>query len=300
MGAAVEDSITFSVYHAAVRYFGRARGGDGSGGGGVGGRARPEDLPLSRVFLAGSMGGMTTSFIVTPLELIKCRLQVDRVSKEGMGGSVARYKGPIDCLLQSVRQEGLRVLYRGHSATFLRESLGTGVFFSTYEMGLRTLAAGIPREEVPAPAVLLAGAMAGVVLNAVPYPLDTAKSVMQTLQAPVGAGEAGAAVVPRSLWGAVKLIVEAEGVAGLYRGITPALLRAMPSNAVVFLSVSWVRWGGGRGKGAAVVLHSHTIKLLTLTNAHSLSRAHHHYLFSHLHLARTHYLYHVFFCSMKR
>lgn len=236
MGAAVEDSITFSVYHAAVRYFGRQSRGDGGGvSGGGGGRARPEDLPLSRVFLAGSMGGMTTSFIVTPLELIKCRLQVDRVSKEGMGGSVARYKGPIDCLLQSVRQEGIRVLYRGHSATFLRESLGTGVFFSTYEMGLRTLAAGIPREEVPAPAVLLAGAMAGVVLNAVPYPLDTAKSVMQTLQAPVGAGEGGAAVVPRSLWGAVKLIVEAEGVAGLYRGITPALLRAMPSNAVVFL-----------------------------------------------------------------
>ena len=227
MGAAVEDSISFSVYHAVARLLGTPpphRGGL---------PCRPEDLPLPQVFLAGSCGGMSTSFLVTPLELIKCRLQVDRVGKGAGGGGGAaaapRYAGPVDCLVQSVRAEGLRVLYRGHSATFAREAVGTGSWFTTYELGLRTLAPRTPRDQVPTPIVLLCGATAGAALNGIPYPFDTAKSVLQTLQ-----GGAGA---PRTLLGAMRLIVDSQGVAGLYRGLTPALLRAMPANAAVFLVV---------------------------------------------------------------
>ena len=131
MGAAVEDSISFSVYHTVVRYFGKNSGVGG------GRSARPEDLSLDKVFIAGSLGGMTTSFLVTPLELIKCRLQVDRVSKGG--GATGFYKGPVDCLIKSVKQEGVRVLYKGHSATFLREGLGTGVFFFYLRAGFAKL-----------------------------------------------------------------------------------------------------------------------------------------------------------------
>ena len=184
---------------------------------------------------------MTTSFLLTPLELIKCRLQVDRVAAAGAAGGAParapRYQGPLDCLLRSVREEGARVLYRGHSATFLREGLGTGCWFATYEAGLRTLAPGVRRDELATTTVLASGALSGIVLNIVPYPFDTAKSVLQTLQAPAGAGAAAAAAgAPRGLRDAFSLIIETEGVVGLYRGITPALLRAIPANAAVFLT----------------------------------------------------------------
>ena len=238
MGAAVEDSISFSVYHTLARLIGTPpphRAGLPS---------RPEDLDLPRVFCAGSCGGMATSFLVTPLELIKCRLQIDRVSM-GKGGASPRYSGPLDCLLQSVRGEGLGVLYRGHSATFVREGLGTGVWFTTYELALRSMAPKCARDEVPTPIVLLAGALSGIMLNGVPYPFDTAKSVLQTLQAPQGEG-AAQIKPPRGLLDAFRLIIETEGVAGLYRGITPALLRAMPANAAVFLSVRWPCGPAGR------------------------------------------------------
>ena len=245
MSAAVEDSISFSVYHAVARLIGTPpphRAGQAS---------RPEDLPLSRVFLSGSCGGMATAVIATPMELIKCRLQIDRVSTAA-GGAAPRYSGPWDCLLKSVKAEGLRVLYRGHSATLAREGLGTGVWFTSYELGLRSMAPNCARDDVPTPIVLLAGACSGVMLNAIPYPFDTAKSVLQTLQAPPQAAGAGAPafVPPRGLLDAFRLILETEGVAGLYRGITPALLRAMPANAAVFLSVRWCVWGGGGGETA--------------------------------------------------
>ncbi len=237
LGAAIEDSISFSVYHFAAAAIGASAAGERRGGA----RARPEDLTIPQVFLAGSCGGMTTSFMLTPLELIKCRLQVDRV-EAGPGASAGarapRYKGTLDCLLRSVREEGLRVLYRGHSATFIREGLGTGCWFATYESGLRTFAPGVPRDQLATSTVLVSGALSGMVLNIVPYPFDTAKSVLQTLQGPaVGAGGAAAAAAsaPRGLLDAFNLIVQTEGVVGLYRGITPALLRAVPANAAVFL-----------------------------------------------------------------
>lgn len=242
MGAAVEDSISFSVYHAVVRALGPRRGPGGP-------PARPEDLPLAKVFLAGSCGGMSTSFLVTPLELIKCRLQVDRVETGKRAG--ARYKGPLDCLLQSVRAEGPRVLYRGHSATFAREAVGTGSWFTTYEFGLRTLAPGKPRDQLPSYTVLLAGAVSGMALNGIPYPFDTAKSVLQTLQGAPGAasGAGNLAGAPKSLVQAMKLIVDTQGVAGLYRGLTPALLRAMPANAAVFMVVRGEGKEGEEGGG---------------------------------------------------
>ena len=127
----------------------------------------------------------------------------------------------------SARDEGLRVFYRGHSATFLREALGTAAWFTAYEACLRTLSPRTRRDDVPTLTILLSGAFSGTVLNALPYPLDTAKSVMQTIAPGAGA--------PRSLVGAMRLIVEVEGVAGLYRGLSPALLRAIPTNAAVFV-----------------------------------------------------------------
>lgn len=271
MGAAVEDSISFGVFHAVARLIGTPPAHRG-------GAARPEDLPLAKVFVSGSCGGMATALIATPLELIKCRLQIDRVSR-GEGGAAPRYRGPLDCLLQSVRAEGPRVLYRGLSATLAREGLGTGVWFTTYEMSLRSMAPNCARDDVPTPIVLLSGAFSGVMLNAVPYPFDTVKSVLQTLQGGGAGGGARGFTPPRGIVDAFKLIIEAEGVAGLYRGITPALLRAMPANAAVFLSVSASSSSssGGRLSGARrasahprTFHHTHTH---TLAQYETLNRA---------------------------
>jgi hypothetical protein len=39
-----------------------------------------------------------------------------------------------------------------------REGLGTGVWFTTYELSLRSMAPNCARDDVPTPIVLLAGA----------------------------------------------------------------------------------------------------------------------------------------------
>ncbi|KAJ1936208.1 hypothetical protein GGF37_005701, partial [Kickxella alabastrina] len=58
-------------------------------------------------FAAGIASGATKLFVGHPFDTVKIRCQVE--------GGHGRFKGPMDCLLSTVRQEGLRALYKGAS-----------------------------------------------------------------------------------------------------------------------------------------------------------------------------------------
>lgn len=81
---------------------------------------------LDRILLASGLTGLMVSFVLTPIELIKCRMQ----------SYPPKYHGPVDCVRRSVAAEGWRVLYKGHQATMLREFFGTACWFGTYEVFL--------------------------------------------------------------------------------------------------------------------------------------------------------------------
>lgn len=195
------------------------------------------DLPIPLVFLSGSGSGFFVSFVLTPIELVKCRLQVQTghdstVPKEG---ERAPFRGPVDCLVRSVRDEGLGVLYRGHTATLLREIPGTGMWFTSYEMFIRAmLKPGQTRADLHPGVVIAAGALGGCTYWGIMYPMDTVKSAMQIIQ--TGAVSPG---TPRSrppaFLDTLALIYRSGGLRGLYSGLLPTLVRAAPANAAVFL-----------------------------------------------------------------
>ena len=54
----------------------------------------------------GSIAGITSKFFEHPFDLTKVRLQSQVLD------ATARFSGPLDCLLQTWRKEGVRGLYR--------------------------------------------------------------------------------------------------------------------------------------------------------------------------------------------
>jgi hypothetical protein len=76
-GVAVVNAIVFGVYGNFQRHW-----------------AQPD--ALSSHFLAGATAGLVQSFVCSPLELVKTRLQVQQKSAAPGGG----YCGPINCLSQ--------------------------------------------------------------------------------------------------------------------------------------------------------------------------------------------------------
>ena len=75
---------------------------------------------------SAATAGFFLSFLVSPAELIKCRMQL------GAMDASHSYTGPLDCARQVVRSEGWAGLWRGLGATMLREMPGNAIYFGTY------------------------------------------------------------------------------------------------------------------------------------------------------------------------
>jgi hypothetical protein len=115
LGSMAENAVLFLAYNEIKRQMGESP---------------QRELSLLELSLAGAGAGAFVPFVLTPFELVKCRLQVQN---SAAGGFVA-YKGPIDCVIQTVRDEGIvRGLYRGNMSTLLREIPGNFCWYGVYE-----------------------------------------------------------------------------------------------------------------------------------------------------------------------
>ena len=93
--------------------------------------------------LAGAGAGVAVSFVATPTELLKCRLQAQgsfataeaRLVAAGIDPSTVKlYRGPMDVARHVVKREGGPIaLYRGMGITLLREIPGNMAMFGCYE-----------------------------------------------------------------------------------------------------------------------------------------------------------------------
>ena len=126
-------------------------------------------------WLAGAVGGLATWVVSTPTELIKCRAQISSTPSSSW-----------DITKRVWQTEGLRGLYFGGVVTALRDSIGYGFYFWTYEGlgrswpsddGQRGLNSSSFHE---APKILVCGGLAGIVTWASVFPLDVVKTRVQT------------------------------------------------------------------------------------------------------------------------
>ncbi|XP_075182424.1 solute carrier family 25 member 45 isoform X3 [Anomaloglossus baeobatrachus] len=88
---------------------------------------RDGEIPDSWTMLfAGGCAGTIGWAAANPMDVIKSRLQMD-----GMQG--VQYRGILDCICTSIKQEGLRVLCKGLTANSLRAFPVNAVTFLSYE-----------------------------------------------------------------------------------------------------------------------------------------------------------------------
>lgn len=228
LGAAAETSCLFFSYRVAqdvIRVF-RAPTS----------KSKADDkLPLSQLVAAGAMSGAVTSLILTPIELVKCRMQVPLTSS--MDPSLRNASiGPAVVIRDVYRREGLAGFWRGQLGTLLRETGGGAAWFGCYEtfsLFFRQRAQAATGEKDPSLPIwqsMIAGAGAGLGYNFSFYPADTIKSKMQTGDlASIGANGGR-----QTFFGVGAALYRTHGLKGLYRGCGITLLRSGPSSALIF------------------------------------------------------------------
>lgn len=183
---------------------------------------------LLAVCASGAFSGFAASFVLTPVELVKCKLQVSNLhshSKSESYGSVVQ---------KIIKREGLPGLWHGLSSTLLREMAGTAVWFATYEETLAFLRKNNGGSENTN--LLASGAAAGFMFNLSIFPVDTIKSVIQTHD--ITLRTHGKLSFAEAF---TKLAARKGGILNLYNGLSITLLRSIPANAVIFYVYEYLK-----------------------------------------------------------
>ncbi|KIK02847.1 hypothetical protein K443DRAFT_131714 [Laccaria amethystina LaAM-08-1] len=79
----------------------------------------------------GSLAGMVSEILEYPFDLAKVRLQAQLIVP-GPTNNALRFDGPLDCLMQTWRDEGVRGLYRGLPAPIVGSMAETAAIFLSY------------------------------------------------------------------------------------------------------------------------------------------------------------------------
>jgi len=194
---------------------------------------------------AAAMAGIATGTATNPIWLVKTRLQLDKNRASHDPTRSRQYKNSWDCIKQTVRHEGVRGLYRGLTASYLgvTESTMQWVLYERMKLGLarrearRLATPGYQRttfDDVEEWAGKFSAAAGAKLFAAVvTYPHEVVRTRLR--QAPTVVTDTGKVTVKyTSLVQCFKLVAKEEGMAGLYGGMTPHLLRAVPSAAIMF------------------------------------------------------------------
>lgn len=190
-----------------------------AGLGGVGGGSA-----TARACAAAIPCGVAISLLVTPMEGVKSRMQASAARAGGSAG------GAWAVAARAIAADGIaRGLYRGWSACALARA-SNYAYFGGNAAASELLAHYAPPRSAAARTrnTLVSGAAAGVCYWLCALPFDTLKGRM--MAAPDG-------MRPRpTLRSTARALVAEAGVRGLYRGLSPALARAVPANAAAFLA----------------------------------------------------------------
>jgi len=176
------------------------------------------ELYSGNYFAACTLGGIIacgpTHTMVTPLDLVKCRRQVD--SK--------LYKSNAQAWKLIYAKEGLRGVFTGWAPTFVGYSLQGAGKYGFYEVFKylygEKLAPGAPKTVV----FLAASASAEFLADIALCPLEAIKVRMQTTNPPFA----------RNLREGWSKVVAQEGIGGLYKGLYPLWARQIPYTMVKF------------------------------------------------------------------
>ncbi|KZO92873.1 mitochondrial carrier [Calocera viscosa TUFC12733] len=172
----------------------------------------PGEKPaLYQVAIAGTLAGILGSTIAAPVELVKIRQQ-NLLNPRGAPSTLR-------VVQQLWRRRGIVGLYRGFTATALRDS-GGGPYFLTYE-ALRRINPHSPLTP------LLAGGAAGVVGWLSTFPFDVIKTRMQSVDR-ANAGNY------KTTWSTIRTCWREEGWRVFWTGVRPAMVECLPYNMATF------------------------------------------------------------------
>uniref|UniRef100_A0A3B5KD09 Mitochondrial glutathione transporter SLC25A39 n=1 Tax=Takifugu rubripes TaxID=31033 RepID=A0A3B5KD09_TAKRU len=218
----------------------------------MGERAAPDAaaaaISPTQQMMASSTGALLTSVFVTPLDVVKIRLQaqqtpfykgkcflycnglLDHIYVCQKGNSCTRwyntqthFSGTLDAFVKITRYEGARSLWSGLPPTLMMSVPATVIYFTCYDQLRDYLrySLGLQGNHIP----LISGGIARLGAVTVLSPLELVRTKMQSRRRPYG-----------ELFACIRSAVSQDGVLSLWRGWGPTVLRDVPFSALYWFN----------------------------------------------------------------
>lgn len=218
-----QNALLFAGYGAGLGWCARQESG------------KPSSPSLWHVFGGGCVGGFVQSFIMSPVELVKVRLQLAETAAVGAaGGEIGAYA----LATGVIRSFGLRgLLSRGLGATMGRDVLPHGVWFATYDgckqgFSKREGVCASDNGALSVGSQLASGGIAATTAWLVGYPFDVIKTRVQGSRL----GGNGVVGVSSGVLATARNMARVDGMGVFYRGIGLKLARAVPMSMIGFFT----------------------------------------------------------------
>ncbi|KAF2094461.1 mitochondrial carrier [Rhizodiscina lignyota] len=216
-----ESAIKFGSYEACKRMFARLEGHD-----------NPRNISSWSKFVTGGLAGMTAQFAVYPLDTLKFRVQTETVAGGAHGNALI-----VTTARKMWRESGHRAFYRGLPAGLAGMFPYAAIDLGTFEFLKSAISRRNARrlgchEDDAAPggfATAAIGGFSGALGASLVYPLNLLRTRLQAQ---------GTALHPRTytgLWDVARKTVEGEGVRGLFKGLTPNLMKVVPAMSITYV-----------------------------------------------------------------
>ncbi|KAF3482222.1 uncharacterized protein GIQ15_04981 [Arthroderma uncinatum] len=216
-----ESAIKFGAYEASKRFFANLEGHDDT----------KNLLPISQ-FLSGGIGGMISQCCVYPLDTLKFRMQCETV-QGGLHGNQLIYS----TASKMWQTNGLTGYFRGLPLGLLGMFPFAAIDLMTFEYLKSTLVARNARlahchesdVQLNNFSTGAIGAFSGALSASIVYPLNVLRTRLQAQ---------GTVLHKATYTGIVDVTVRtvrSEGVYGLFRGLTPNLLKVVPSVSISYI-----------------------------------------------------------------
>ena len=217
--------VSFAVFESLAASINKHRSGD-----------TDQLTPLIH-FICGGVGGCAGTVASFPCDVVRTRLVAQQRHV---------YSGTRDAVSQLYSCGGVSAFYRGFIPACLSVAPQSGLQFGVYSLLTQVLSGVVTVQDerlglgvISVQGSLLCGALAGVATKTILYPLDVVKKRLQVSGWSQGRAGLGETAEYSNMRQCVVSMVRHEGARSLYRGFTPALVKAVSTTSVHFMIYEW-------------------------------------------------------------
>lgn len=216
-----ESAIKFGSYEAAKRLFAKLEGHND-----------PTRIESWSKFVSGGIGGMISQFAVYPIDTLKFRMQCETVS-----GGLHGNRLIIATAKKMWNTGGIAAYYRGLPMGLFGIFPYAALDLGTFEYLKRAITVrsakklGCHEDDAQPGGFVTAaiGGLSGAIGASAVYPLNVLRTRLQSQ---------GTVLHPRTYTGIMDVArqtIQGEGLRGLFRGLTPNLLKVVPAVSITYV-----------------------------------------------------------------